>query len=100
METFVLDQRRLLALEREAEVEEADILQSQSNIKDLCQKGVAVQKVVVEGQVTGMYGRTIVTFASRIVGQELPAHSLTSGDIVGVRGNDSTECNISCEEMY
>jgi len=95
METFVLDQRRLLALEREAEVEEADILQSQSNIKDLCQKGVAVQKVVVEGQVTGMYGRTIVTFASRIVGQELPAHSLTSGDIVGVRGNDSTECNIS-----
>jgi len=95
MDTFVLEQRRLLALEREAEVEEANILQSQTSLKELCQKGVAVQKVVVGGQVTGLYGRTVITFTSRVVGQELAAHSLTSGDIVGVRGTDKTESEMS-----
>jgi len=95
MDSFVLEQRRLLALEREAEVEEAIALQSQTSIKELCQKGVAVQKVVVEGQVTGLYGRTIITFSSRTVGQELPAHSLSSGDIVGVRGSENADTEIS-----
>ena len=95
MDTFVFQQKRLLALEREAEVEEANALQSQTSIKELCQKGVAVQKLVVEGQVTGLYGRTIITFTNKTVGQELPAHSLTSGDIVGVRGSDNTEAEIS-----
>ena len=95
MDTFVLEQRRLLALEREAEVEEANILQSQTSLKDLCQKGVAVQKVVVGSQVTGLFGRTVITFTSRIDGQELPAHSLTSGDIVGVRGAEKTEADLS-----
>jgi len=95
MDSFISEQRRLLALEREAEVEEANILQSNTSIKELCQKGVAVQKVVVGGQVTGLYGRTVITFTSRVIGQELPAHSLTSGDIVGVRGAERTESEVS-----
>jgi len=95
MDSFVLEQRRLLALERDAEVEEANILQSQTSIKELCQKGVAVQKVMVGGQVTGLYGKTVITFTSKVVGQELPAHTLTSGDIVGVRGTDRSESEMS-----
>eukprot|EP00092_Neocalanus_flemingeri_P015084 GFUD01016295.1.p1 GENE.GFUD01016295.1~~GFUD01016295.1.p1 ORF type:complete len:986 (-),score=401.27 GFUD01016295.1:749-3706(-) len=95
MDTFVVEQRALLALEREAEVEEVNILQSQTSLKDLCQKGVAVQKVVVAGQVTGLYGRTVITFTSRVVGQELSSHSLTSGDIVGVRGAENAKADLS-----
>merc|ERR1719228_2010832 len=95
MDKFVTEQRNLLALEREAEVEEANTLQSQTSLKELCQKGVALQKLLVGGQVTGLYGRTVVTFTSRLVGQELPAHSLTSGDIVGIRGTEKSEADLS-----
>lgn len=87
------EQKKLLALERDAEVEEASCLRSKTSLKDLCDKGVAIQKLVVDGVVTGLYGKTVITFTNRIVGQDIPAHSLSSGDIVEVKetNNDTAE---------
>ena len=102
MDKFVEDQRKFLALEREAEIEESRLLQSNISVRELCQKGVAVQKLVVGNQATGLYGRLVITFVSRTPGnnQELPSHNITSGDIVGLRhgsgqsGSDQVE-NVS-----
>jgi len=87
MEKFVSEQKKLLALERDAEIEESRLLQSSVSLRELCQKGVAVQKLVVGGQATGLYGRLVITWVSRLPGSnhELPSHNITSGDIVGVR---------------
>ena len=98
MEKFVSEQKRLLALERDAEIEESRLLQSNVSLRELCQKGVAVQKLVVGGQATGLYGRLVITWVSRLPGSnhELPSHSITSGDIVGVRpgsGQAATSSN-------
>ena len=82
MEKFVTRQKELLALEREAEVEEAALLLERVPLRDLCQRGLALQRLAVASVRTGLYGRTLVTFAS---GTELPAHTITSGDIVGIR---------------
>lgn len=85
MEKFLLEQKHLLALEREAELEESRLLQANVSLKELCGKGVAIQKVVIVGQATGLYGRLVVSFGSRHHGQELASHNITSGDIVALR---------------
>lgn len=75
-------QKELLALEREAELAEAAQLLEGVPLRELCQRGVALQRLTVAACRTGLYGRTLVTFAG---GSDLPAHTMTSGDIVGIR---------------
>ena len=41
---------------------------------------------MIEGSSTGLYGRTVVTFAPGAPSTELASHSIGPGDIVGVRG--------------
>ena len=93
MDKFVIEQKKYLTLEREAEIEESRLLQSNVSVRELCQKGVAVQKLVVGNQATGLYGRLVITFVSRTPGhnQELPSHNITSGDIVGLREGSGSE---------
>ena len=80
------EQRRLLELERTAELEESRVLVSSVSLKELCERGVALQRLVISSQATGLYGRVVVTFTSRASGQrELPAHNISSGDILAVR---------------
>ena len=79
------DQKQLLSLERDAELEESRLLKANVSLRDLCQKGVAIQRLVVGGQATGLYGRLVLTLVSRVHNQELAAHTLTSGDIVELR---------------
>ena len=86
MEKFVAEQKELLSLERDAEVEEARLLRSNVSLRELCEAGVAVQRLVVGGQATGLYGRLVVTLVSRGQhGADLAAHNITSGDIVELR---------------
>ena len=86
MEKFVAEQKELLSLERDAEVEEARLLRSSVSLRELCEAGVAVQRLVVGGQATGLYGRLVVTLVSRGQhGADLAAHNITSGDIVELR---------------
>ena len=85
MEKFVADQKQLLSLERDAELEESRLLKANVSLRDLCQKGVAIQRLVVGGQATGLYGRLVLTMVSRVHKQELAAHTITSGDIVELR---------------
>jgi hypothetical protein len=82
MEAFVARQKELLGFEREAELAEAAQLLEGVPLRDLCQRGVALQRLRAVAIRTGLYGRTLVTFAS---GSEFPAHTITSGDIVGLR---------------
>ena len=82
MEEFVSRQKELLALEREAELEEAAQLLEGVPLRELCQRGLALQRLSIAATRTGLYGRTLVTFTSV---SEFPAHTITSGDIVGVR---------------
>jgi hypothetical protein len=89
MEEFVTRQKELLALEREAELEEAAQLLEGVPLRDLCQRGLALHRLAVAGTRTGLYGRTLVTFTSSA---EFPAHTITSGDIVGVR-DKGTGCS-------
>ena len=116
LDSFVAEQLALLGLEREAEIAEASdyvenlfalrklarstfklvqahfILQAHqlhgnASLRSLCQAGLALQKLCIEGTSTGLYGRTVVTFAPNASSTtELPSHSIGPGDIVGVRG--------------
>ena len=115
IDSFVAEQLALLGLEREAEIAEASghlfltalnlkkahkiqftftchVLQAHqlhgnASLRSLCQAGLALQKLCIEGTSTGLYGRTVVTFAPNASSTtELPSHSIGPGDIVGVRG--------------
>ena len=105
IDSFVAEQLALLGLEREAEIAEASVpssieleekfyrvlqahqLHGNASLRSLCQAGLALQKLCIEGTSTGLYGRTVVTFAPNASSTtELPSHSIGPGDIVGVRG--------------
>ena len=85
MERFVAEQRRLLELERTAEVEECRALLSSVSVKELCERGLALQRLELTSQATGLYGRLVLTFSPRGAQRELPSHSISSGDILAVR---------------
>ena len=57
-----------------------------ASLRSLCQAGLALQRLVIEGSTTGLYGRTVVTFGPSAPSTELASHSIGPGDIVGVRG--------------
>jgi len=96
MEKFASRQKELLQLEREAEVEEASLLLQGLPIRILCQKGVALQKLWISSQRTGLYGRTVVSLVQRN-SADFPAHKITSGDIVGLikQGDESSKVEVS-----
>ena len=60
LSSFVADQRKLLQLERDAELEQSKAViaaAEANNMRDLERKGIVVDKLVVAGTRTGMYGR-------------------------------------------
>ena len=65
---------------------QAHQLHGNASLRSLCQAGLALQRLVIEGSSTGLYGRTVVTFAPGSPSTELASHSIGPGDIVGVRG--------------
>ena len=62
LSSFVADQRKLLQLERDAELEQSKAVieaAEANNMRDLERKGILVDKLVVAGTRTGMYGRSV-----------------------------------------
>lgn len=84
IEDFVCQQLELLNLERDAEIAESRRLQENVPAKQLQEKGVCILNLVVQGLRSGLYGRTIVTFACKLVGKELPSSNLGSGGLTVV----------------
>ncbi|XP_021563759.1 DNA-binding protein SMUBP-2, partial [Carlito syrichta] len=86
VESFVAKQLDLLALERDAEVEERRSWQESISLKELQSRGVCLLRLQVSSQRTGLHGRLLVTFEPRRGGSAaaLPSSSFTSGDIVGL----------------
>lgn len=89
LEDFVIQQLELLNLERDAEIAESRKLQETFSAKQLQERGVCILNLVVHGMRSGLYGRTIITFGSKLVGKELPSSNMSSGDIVGIFSNSS-----------
>ena len=81
VEDFVRKQLDLLNLEKEAEITENRKLQENVSSKLLQEKGVCLINLSLENLRSGLYGRSVVTFRSRIQGKELPSTNLSSGNI-------------------
>lgn len=79
LEDFVSQQLELLNLERDAEIAESRRLQENLSAKQLQEKGVCILSLVVQGLRSGLYGRTILTFGSKMAGKELPSSNMSSG---------------------
>ena len=91
VEGFVEKQSKLLNIERNAEIEEASILQSACKVSDLERKGVCISKLYALDQNTGLYGRHVVKFGRQQIKNRrktsqsstaLPSHRVTSGTFI------------------
>ena len=83
VEEFVSRQLELLNLERDAEIAESRKLQENTTAKQLQEKGVCLTNLILLNMHAGLYGRTIATFGSKIMGNDLPSTNLGSGTTAG-----------------
>jgi len=85
---FATAQLSLLDRERLAEVEETQLLLSQTSPTALARAGLAVLNLGVVSQRTGLGGKTVVELeldsAVKTGNGELPEHGIRTGDIVSV----------------
>lgn len=89
VEEFVRKCRELLAIERQTEVDETKQLLEACSPKELQRRGICLLKLRIGNKKTGLYGRTVISFETFWPGNDLPSHSLSAGDIVGVyQGSD------------
>ncbi|PAA90624.1 hypothetical protein BOX15_Mlig002167g4, partial [Macrostomum lignano] len=76
-------QLELVSLERQEEMAaEQDLLKSSA--RALQDKGLALHKIYLASQATGMYGRRVLEFETYQRAKDLPSHSIAPGDIVGI----------------
>jgi ATP-dependent RNA/DNA helicase IGHMBP2 len=84
IETWVTETKRLLEVERQAEIDERTSFLEDTNMIDLEASGLCLLSLKVIEESTGLYGRSLVTvgdWSSRL----LPSHRIGVGDIVGLR---------------
>jgi hypothetical protein len=85
---FAATQLSLLDRERLAEVEETQLLLSQTSPRALARAGLAVLNLGLTSQRTGLGGKTVVELeldsAVKTGNGELPEHGIRTGDIVSV----------------
>eukprot|EP00095_Tigriopus_kingsejongensis_P010403 maker-scaffold1716_size30199-snap-gene-0.9 protein:Tk10403 transcript:maker-scaffold1716_size30199-snap-gene-0.9-mRNA-1 annotation:"dna-binding protein smubp-2" len=85
VDRFLGQQERWLAMEREAELAQSRSLLEHLDAKELEKRGLALRQLVLASHRTGLYGRTILSLVSSHPNlPNLPAHSITSGDIVSL----------------
>ena len=84
--SFATSQLSLLEKEREAEVEETQLLTSTHAPVTLQRAGLALLNLIVSSQRTGFGGKTLLELGldPAIGGGELPEHGLRVGDICAV----------------
>ncbi len=84
MELWVAESKRLLGLERDAEIEQRTTTLQESKDEDLEARGLSLLSLKLDSVSTGMFGRTsaaLVDWRGRL----LPSHQFSVGDIVGIR---------------
>ena len=95
LNAFVEETLELLNLEKQAEINESKAFYENADSTTLENKGVCLRKLVVLGQRTGLYGRTLLTLG-KAKGHSsknlpLPAHCITAG-IVDLTYNAMYKC--------
>lgn len=94
VETFVAESRRLLDLERSAEVEERTACLRDTPDTDLEARGLTLLTLAVLEASSGLFGRSVISLgdpASRL----LPSHRFSVGDIVGIRAANSSKASVA-----
>ncbi|KAK3245623.1 hypothetical protein CYMTET_44820, partial [Cymbomonas tetramitiformis] len=91
VDSFVREQLELVDLERTAEEQQTAEQQAQCSFRQLEQSGVAILSLTVAERKTGLGGRMLLTMEKCRGGVTgpLPAHRLSSGDIVALRDTSS-----------
>jgi hypothetical protein len=85
VERFIEKHAALLKKEEAAEKEEFSLLHEKCSLKQLCNAGLALQKLQFESMKNGFYGRLLLKFSSRSKeSPAFPSHKLSPGDIVGL----------------
>lgn len=84
LEAYIDHARKLLTLEREAEVEAALTSLFGATEDENAAAGVSLSRLTVTDTSSGLFGRTLLTLSDPM-GRALPAHSFTVGDIGGLR---------------
>lgn len=84
LDSYIDHARKLLALERDAEVEAALASLFGSSEEENAAAGVSLARLSVTDTTSGLFGRTLLTLSDPL-GRALPAHSFTVGDIGGLR---------------
>ena len=82
--SFVLQQSRLVSLERAEEVNNAAAVVQQMAEKDAVKAGLSLTRLVIADCTTGLYGRSLLTFVSA-VDALLPATQIGVRDIVSIQ---------------
>jgi ATP-dependent RNA/DNA helicase IGHMBP2 len=88
MDAWVLKQRELLQLEKDAELDEAVEQIGQLSAKECEELGVSLLSLSVNDTSAGLYGRTVISLTKE-GNPLLPAHSFSSGDIVALSSKAS-----------
>lgn len=84
LDSYIDHARKLLTLEREAEVEAALKSLFGSSEEENAAAGVSLPRLTVTDTTSGLFGRTLLTLSDPL-GRALSAHSFTVGDIGGLR---------------
>ena len=79
VEDFVVHQLQLLDVERQAEVAENRQLHENVSSKLLQSRGVCLVNLSLVNVRSGLYGRSVASFAPKLAASDLPATSLGSG---------------------
>jgi hypothetical protein len=81
--SFVQQTLELLNLEKQAEINESRAFYENTDSGTLENNGVCLRKLVIFGQRTGLYGRTLLTLGKAKghspINLPLPAHCITAG---------------------
>ncbi|CEG64601.1 hypothetical protein RMATCC62417_01544 [Rhizopus microsporus] len=87
MEKFIAHQRELIEIERKVDVEETIKLLSSYAPIQLQRRGIALVGLKITGMRTGLGGKSLIDLElanPNILPPILPAHKITTGDIVGL----------------
>ncbi len=101
LSSFVALHRRLIGLERDAEVAQTEDRNERVGKAELEKRGCLVDKLAVSAARTGMFGRTVVELRRAGGGggmggdRPLPANAITAGDIVGLSASPAGSAQIA-----
>lgn len=82
VDDFVARQMQLINLERDAEIDENRKLHDNVPAKQLQENGVCLLNLVLLNLRSGLFGRSIASFACRVADKELPSSDFSSGECV------------------